>query len=44
MLFQIAHFTKGTHEYFPIPQEQITFTNDSIPRTKDINFMNWLNK
>jgi len=22
-----AHFTKGTHEYFPIPQEQIEFTN-----------------
>jgi hypothetical protein len=22
-----AHFTHGTHEYFPIPQEQITFTN-----------------
>lgn len=24
---QNAHFTKGTNEYFPIPQEQITFTN-----------------
>jgi hypothetical protein len=22
-----AHFTKGQHEYFPIPQEQIVFTN-----------------
>lgn len=22
-----AHFTKNQHEYFPIPQEQITFTN-----------------
>ncbi len=22
-----AHFTHGTHEYFPIPQEQIVFTN-----------------
>lgn len=22
-----AHFTKGTNEYFPIPQEQIVFTN-----------------
>ncbi len=22
-----AHFTHGTNEYFPIPQEQITFTN-----------------
>ncbi|HVM86994.1 MAG TPA: RagB/SusD family nutrient uptake outer membrane protein [Puia sp.] len=22
-----AQFTKGTHEYFPIPQEQIVFTN-----------------
>ena len=22
-----AKFTKGTHEYFPIPQEQIVFTN-----------------
>jgi hypothetical protein len=22
-----AHFTKNMHEYFPIPQEQITFTN-----------------
>jgi hypothetical protein len=22
-----AHFTHGVHEYFPIPQEQITFTN-----------------
>ncbi len=22
-----AHFTHGTHEYFPIPQEQITLTN-----------------
>jgi hypothetical protein len=24
---QNAKFTKGAHEYFPIPQEQIVFTN-----------------
>jgi hypothetical protein len=22
-----AHFTKGTHEYFPVPQQEIQFTN-----------------
>jgi hypothetical protein len=29
-----AHFTKGTHEYFPIPQEQIVFTNGLYSQNK----------
>jgi hypothetical protein len=29
-----AHFTKGQHEYFPIPQEQITFTNGLYVQNK----------
>jgi len=29
-----AKFTKGTHEYFPIPQEQITFTNGLYKQNK----------
>lgn len=31
---QNAHFTKGTNEYFPIPQEQITFTNGLYKQNK----------
>ncbi len=29
-----AHFTKNQHEYFPIPQEQITFTNGLYKQNK----------
>ncbi len=29
-----AHFTKNQHEYFPIPQEQITFTNGIYTQNK----------
>ncbi len=29
-----AHFTKGMHEYFPIPQEQITLTNGLYTQNK----------
>jgi hypothetical protein len=29
-----AHFTKNQHEYFPIPQEQITFTNGLYQQNK----------
>ena len=29
-----AHFTKNVHEYFPIPQEQITFTNGLYKQNK----------
>jgi hypothetical protein len=32
-----AHFTHGRDEYFPIPQEQIVFTNDYIHKTRDID-------
>jgi len=29
-----AQFTKGKHEYFPIPQEQIVFTNGLYKQNK----------
>jgi len=29
-----AHFTKNQHEYFPIPQDQITFTNGLYTQNK----------